>query len=161
MASFERLALAALAVPLLGLGECGGGDTDLDPDLVPFECHLGTVDANGAHVVLAPGDPVELVLGFQGFLYVELLVGSPDAPDQANATMSITVEGADTSSGEQAQVRFHEGAEGAVSDKILLFLTSGTVDSYEGRAARVAVKLEGETKGCIVAEDVLLVDGLQ
>lgn len=160
MPSSERIVLLALVAPLLGTGECGGGDTDLDPDLDPFECQLGTVDANGAHVVLAPGDPVELVLGFQGFLYVELLVSSPDAPDQANATMSITVDGFDASSGEQPQVRFHDGGDGAVTDRILLFLTSGTLDGYTGRAARIAVKLEGETKGCIVAEDVVLVNEL-
>ena len=68
--------------------------------------------------------------------------------------MSVKVDGADTISGEQPAVVFHDG----VSDTILIFFTANYLSYYVGRGAEVAVRIEDATRYCVVPAAGTLVD---
>lgn len=133
-----------------------GLDTDLGAQ-EPFPCTLGQ-GADGAFDAFAPGDPAELVLGFQGFLYVELVASAADPPPIVDAAMYVEVDGADPIDGAQPAVAFVAADAGALSEPMRLFFTSGSIGTWTGRSAHVAVRLEDGTRACVASADVVLAD---
>lgn len=151
----------AVTLSLLGASACTstGPDTDSgsgpDADKTEVVCELGTWTASSGFAPLETDPTFELQMGFQGFLLIAVNVRT-DEPGFAkgNAAMSVKVEGADTISGEQPAVTFHDG----VSDTILIFFTANYLSYYVGRGAEVAVRIEDATRYCVVPAVGTLVD---
>jgi hypothetical protein len=150
----------ALALCIGTLCACGNDPTDpIDPAKTEFACELGTPDADGAFVPLGPGAQAELVLGFQGFLIITLLVrAQAPAPDLVDITMSVTLEGADPFGNSQLGTAIRSSADGLLTDQIVIFLESSSVSFYQDRTADLALRLEDATRTCTVTGTVLLVD---
>jgi hypothetical protein len=127
-------------------------------DKEPFACTLGLVADDGAFVPFGDGAPVELVLGFQGFLYVEFVAEAADPPAVVDATMYADIADVGPIDGAQPAVAFVATADAHRTDALQLFLTSGSVGEYAGRSAHLVVRLEDATHACVASADVLLVD---
>ena len=152
-----RPAHFALCAPLLAAALCGCPSGDDDDE--PFPCEAGTLTEEGAFVPLLDGDRAELVLGFQGFLFVELRARADDPPRRTAASMRITVAGDPPAGSSQNEVDFVAAPGGGfVSDPVLVFLDGSAPEGYVGRTAEVAVALAGEGRRCVMERSVLLVD---
>jgi hypothetical protein len=129
-------------------------DSDAPPlELEEVDCELGQLQ-DEAFVPLQDGDEAELWLGFQGFLFLLVRARSEEAPVHPTALFSLTLDGEESSSGSQPDLDF----EGTLSDEILVFLPSANVSAYEGRAASLAVRLQGPERTCLDTVEVQLVD---
>jgi hypothetical protein len=154
----------ALGAALALLSACGGGPPS-EPDggvttaVEEFACQIGLADSAGEFVPLSERDDAELVLGFQGFLLVEvrILAGS-GAPERPSARFTIEVDGMAPIGAAQGEVAFEARGEGALSEPILVFLNDMTVGTVVGHEAEIVVKLEGEGRRCVATGTVTLVD---
>lgn len=145
-------------LPLLFAGCFEPDDTGLDTGMAPFECTLGSLDADDAFRPYAATGTAELVLGFQGFLFVQARVLARDGPPVVEAVASITVEGEEPAGSTQPGVHLEPVDGGQLSDGILVFLPSSSVSAWEDRPATLAVRLQGEGQACVATADVVLVD---
>ena len=132
---------------VLGCGEPEDtGDSPTEED-----CALGQLDEDDLFQPL-DGEALELVLGFQGFLFVRTAV-QVDREELVQASWSITLD-QDTPIGGSQPAQLRSG----LSEEILLFLPDGSVGLYEGRQASVAVRLEGRDWTCLGQGEGVLVD---
>lgn len=130
-------------------GEDTGAGVDVSTD---FACELGVPTPVGWKPL---GDSLELEMGFQGFVLAQLQLKVADgAPSSFTATMLVEPEGADAVSGGQPLV----AVNGGLTDPILVFFTSNYISYYEGRSARVAVRLTAGSASCAVEGRARLID---
>ena len=144
------MAASRIAPGLLGLVLAGcsaqtvetGADTSL-PD-GEFACEIGFGDEDGSYVVASDYGDAELILGFQGFLFVELRVrAEEDSPSPVQVRMSMEVEGEPPFDGSQPDVELEDQVDGTrVSEEIVLFLPSNDVGLFKGKTARVVMRLD-------------------
>lgn len=165
--NLHLLHLLAVALALAGCdggSGAGGGDDDAGPppDGAPstFECELVERGADGAWAPLGPDARAELVLGFQGFLFVEVYVrATGPAPRRVDVILSVTIEGDAPYGGSQPETALTPTADGAaVSEAIVVFFSSSSVGEYVDRTVEIAVKLEGDGASCTTTGRYLLVD---
>lgn len=143
-----------------------GGDEDTDTGVGPpsaeFVCEIGLSDADGAYVSAVDNDPVELILGFQGFLFLEFMVrAEAGSPSPVLVRMSMEVDGEDPFDGSQPQVALSDQADGTrVSEVINLFLPNNDISLYKDNTARVVMRLEDSASGltCTAERYVTLID---
>jgi hypothetical protein len=136
-------------------GKKGGGD---GPQTLEYGCDLGLLTEEGDFRALEPNETVELVLGFQGFLFVEVAVRAEASPGECITTSSLTVPDNDPVGSVQQEVPFGGSDSGWVSEELVLFLPSNTVSDYVGAPADLAVRLDDGAAYCIAALTVELVD---
>lgn len=159
--SFARVALASLIVALAPGCDPDGSDDDTGGEVVEGTCTLGLTDADGNFVPLGAGaDRLELILGFQGFIWVEVNVSvEPECPDLVDASTGITMEGHGSVGGAQPLVTLDPSGSGDyLSEDILLFLNGGSMSEYVGSDAELAVALEGDGWRCVTSAAGVLVD---
>ncbi|MCP4918776.1 MAG: hypothetical protein GY913_17875 [Proteobacteria bacterium] len=141
-----------LSSRLLWLLACPGGGPE-DSAVTEGDCTLGQIDSSNAFVPL-DGGQLELVLGFQGFLFVRTAMRlDGEGPTRTVSTWSLTVDGDEPIGGTQAAF-----FEGDMSDEILLFLPDSSIGLYEGRSAEIAVRLDGDGWTCVATGSGTLVD---
>lgn len=161
-----RLALCAAALlAWVGAGCDGGGgapaseDTSQPPS--PYACEVGHRDADGRFVALADGDRIELELGFQGFLFVEVCARTfdPSPPDRSLATAVIEVADRPPVGVQQSEVGFSSAPDGGrVSDDVLIYLSPSTISYFADRRGELSLRLAGDQLECTTAGSILLVD---
>ncbi len=137
----------------------GDGDGDGDGEKGAFECELGILDTDDAFVAAGDDTRAELELGFQGFLFVEVVVRAVgDVPSLVVASSRITVDGDAPTGQETPGVGMAARKGGYMSDPVLLFFNSDTPADLADRWVDVVVKLEDEKHTCTAAGTLLLVD---
>ena len=137
---------------LLLLLACPPPEPD-DTGPVEGDCELGQLDSSNAFVPL-DGQDLELVLGFQGFLFVRTaMLRQGEGPEQTQAIWSLALEGEEPMGGTQLAT-----FEGELTEEILLFLPDASIGLYEGRHAELAVRLEREGWTCLATGAGTLVD---
>jgi hypothetical protein len=123
-----------------------------DPE-AEFACALGAPDLAGETALLQPGDPVELVLGFQGFLFLTLRVEA-DGPDGHYAVAArVHPNGLDP-----VDLSLSGALIDGDSSDLVVFLEAAQLETLTDRPAALAVRLEGEAGWCLATAEVLLVD---
>ena len=139
------------------LSACEPISTDPPPptEKAPFDCELGILDGDLEFVSLNDQDKAELILGFQGFLFLEFFLQSDYEPDTCNVVLSIDIEGETPAGGSQPGVEF-DGT--GLSDPVLVFLPTANISLYTGKTAVLAFRVEDATHSCTVTKNVLLVD---
>ncbi len=146
---------------VLGVGAlftaCRAESEPPPPEPVEIECRLGLVTPDGWSA-LEDGDTAELVLGFQGFVFVPVVLSAPDAPGRMSTKSSFTEDDGETIVGEQPLVLFDGDGEDRLSEEVLFFLTSGTIASWDGTPGRFATRAEGDGAWCVAAVEVTLED---
>lgn len=166
-ASPPALALALL----LGSAACSGSSND-DAGVPPSgdatalpDCTeqgvLYSADRFNALTELPAGGDLPVITGFQGFVFVQLHLGSATKPsDEAPFTSRVVVDslGIDRTSS-HAHITSVPEASGWRSDAILLFFNDTPVADLVGHAARITVRAALET--CVLGStrDVMLVNG--
>lgn len=155
------LALLLALAPACDSGGGGGGEGDGGGEVVPFECELVLRDPSGAgHLDLETSHAVELIWGFQGFLFIEVFAraAGDDLPASVTAAHSVTLGDDPPFGDKETGVDFDEDGAGArVTDPLLIFL-DGFPAEYEGLEAELTLKLTGEGRECITSGTVLFVD---
>lgn len=164
---------AALAALWILVGHAMGcaaspaeGADDAEPaTLVPFDCALGVSGADGTFQPLSAAAKGELMLGFQGFLVVEMVVAAgADAPDKAKGAASVTLAGEAPFASFPPPLRFASSSMKGAADMAKatqvfpLLLQNTQVGFYKGRTATISVKVSGEGRVCVATGQLLLVD---
>jgi hypothetical protein len=145
---------------------CGRGNPDTGIDTNgperEFACEIGFPDEDGTYVVAPDYGDAELVLGFQGFLFVRLLVRAEEnSPSLVEVRMSMEVDGEPPFDSSQPGVEFKEqGDSTQVSEEILLFLPSNNVSQFKGKTARIVMRLDAAVNAsrCTTERYVMLAD---
>lgn len=155
MPSFDHAILLAMSLAACGGTADGQGPVDSAPG--EFACELGEIDEDGVFISFDEDDRAELVLGFQGFLFLQTHVTSDQltASDTAMATTSIYLDSGETGGGTQADVGV--SAE-AMTEEILMFLPTANIALYNGQEAELAVRLEVGDRFCVTTSKVILAD---
>ncbi len=126
-----------------------------------FICEIG-FGKDGDYITAVDADPAELILGFQGFLFVELRVQAEEtSPSPVLVRMSMEVDGSEPFDGSQPDVDLETQDDGSrVSEEINLFLPSNDTGLYKGKTAQVVMRLEDETSGksCTTERIITLVN---
>ncbi len=126
-----------------------------------FACEVG-FSKDGDYIAAAVADPAELILGFQGFLFVEMrILAEESSPSPVLVRMSMEVDGSEPFGGSQPDVDLETQDDGSrVSEEVNLFLPSNDTGLYQGKTAQVVMRLEDETSGmsCTTEQIVTLVD---
>lgn len=158
----RALLLSALALALVG---CDGTDAPVDP--IPVEktevhCEVGVpVHGGEGFESAAVGANGELVLGFQGLLFVELVIRAApgELPALSSVDYSIALELGSTTGGTQAKVPLaQDSAAGAYTAPFIVFLNGGDMSTYVGQRAVLAIRLEGPDQFCVAKGVLNLVD---
>lgn len=156
--------IASCCVLLSLLGGCDSGAGSSEPEVpkTAFACELGLVGADGkTFTPITPGIRAELILGFQGFLFVEFVVRADEKllPPSTSASFKVVIDGALPTGATQPKVTVERvEQQQAVTVPILLFLDGGDPSEFAGKEAEVTVRLEGPTTFCLVESKLLLVD---
>jgi len=148
-------------IPLLALVACGSGPADTDPteiDKEEFACELGALNAEGGFAPYGEADDAEMVLGFQGFLFLRARVEAERAPSWCRALTSLEVPGEAPNGSARPEVSFEAGEGGHLSDQIPIFLPTANISAYVGQTATLAARLEGPTEFCVAVATVTLRD---
>jgi len=158
--SEPALASVLAALIVASCGPPGEGSGDGGPgDRVEVACDLGTTVPEGTFQPLEDAERVELVLGFQGFLFV---VVSAQAEWPAGAPVevstSLTLEGGEPFGGTQRASMRAAGSEVSVTEDINVFFASSNIAEYRDRDAVVGLRLTGATWYCVTTASVRLVD---
>lgn len=159
----SRTLAASLCAALAGcVGDVSGDTAAPEVEGATFACEIGFEDEDGAWVSAEEGDNAELVLGFQGFLFIEFKVlAEADSPSPVLVRMSMEVEGDAPFDGSQPDVAMVAQDSGErVSEVINLFLPTNDVGGYLDRQALVVMRLEDEASdlSCTASRTVTLVD---
>ncbi len=150
----RRLPLAALAVLV---GACEPGP---DAPKLPFDCVLLLQTPTGP-MPITPLDPAEIVLGWQGFLWVDVRAhGQTDTPATARALVQITAEGEGPSQNVWNNLPFLPQPDGAFLSRVMDVRLDNTRDAsfYAGKVATIAARFTGETHQCVAEAEVTLRD---
>jgi len=128
------------------------------PDPEEFTCALGFSSEDG-FVPLGDAPRGELVLGFQGFLFVTTrLHTAAEITGEFEVLTSVEPTGGEVFGGVQARVTWSADASGWASDEVLVFFDDGNVAAFVGREATIALRARNDTDFCVATADVLLVD---
>ncbi len=120
----------------------------------PFACTLGLVDEAGFRPMQA-GEPLELVLGFQGFLFVEAWIeAEAGAPRVHQGAVELVPDGHEPSS---TTLRV-ELDDDDLSGPLTIFLEASDLEALTDLPASLAVRLQGDGAWCLATAQVLLVD---
>ena len=155
---------AALAVGATATGctseSTTGDDTAQEEVPTTFACEIGLADEDGGWVAALDGDPTELVLGFQGFLFIELRVRAEDtSPTPVTVLMNGEIEGDSPFDASQPEVGMTDQGDGTrLSDEIVMFLPTNDVGHFEGATLRTVMRLEGADLSCTAERLFTLVD---
>jgi hypothetical protein len=156
----EEVSMLSSSLWLLLLGCPPDGDTD-EPseESVEYDCELGTVDdETGVYSPLASDQELELVLGFQGFLFVSLWVRQQDeAAPVCMVNAAVTPDDMGPMPTQQPIDFVHDGT-GYISREVVLFLESATPSLYEGDSAQIDVRVTEPGRHCLASATVKLVD---
>ena len=143
---------------LSGLTACGGGPTENTEttavELTEFSCELGFRTEKGEYTSFSEHSQSELVLGFQGFLFLQVYIKTDQSPDTCNAITSIDING-NASGSTQPNVNFDTSS---ISDEVLFFLPTANINEYIDTNSEIAVRLENATHFCTATSSVKLVD---
>lgn len=148
---------------LLLIVGCGGGDDPIDkpdPSKRALTCEIGKTLAGGTFTPMSVQNEVELVLGFQGFLFVVVQVRT-DGPanTRANVKTSVTIEGQEPFGGVQRNLLIRSTTVGAsMSEDVNVFLESSNITAYKNKNGVIALRLDGEDWYCVATADVHMVD---
>lgn len=160
MRSGNRSAVGLGVVLALMLGcDASSGEVDAGSEPVertPISCELGVLEG-GAFTPAGKTVKAELTLGFQGFLWFDVVVRSEDGiPAIFKTKLSVTVQ--DTAPFNMAQpVQFGTDSP-PVSSGVHVFVTGQDPKLLAGKTAHIAMVLENKTHECTVEGDVMLVD---
>ncbi len=134
---------------------------DVDPeDKIEFQCELGVLDADGVFIPGSASTPVELDLGFQGFLSVTTHVrATGEVPRVVSVTISATVTGEEPTGDTVPLLAMNSESEGKVlSDALLIFFNNDTPTDLEQRGLELSLRLDNATHVCWVDAPFLMVD---
>ncbi len=149
------------ASSLLLLLACGAPTDDtgtLSPDPT-FDCEPGLLGVDDAFEPLAGLSDAELVLGFQGFLFVRFALARDAAgPEPLTVTLALEAEGSDPFSSVQPEVTWFDSGDGWRTDELLLFLPDANTAAWTDVEAAVALKAEHSDGHCTVTGQVRFVD---
>ncbi|MCC6623912.1 MAG: hypothetical protein IT385_21820 [Deltaproteobacteria bacterium] len=145
----------------------GPADVDADqPDATrELACELGyRVWPEVAFVPFADDPRATVVLGFQGFVVLELVVGvrGVAAADRATAVVSLALDGDPPAGLTQPDVGFTARSsttdDAFVSDPLVLLLNPPVVSHFAGREVDLGARLELADAHCLARARVLLVE---
>lgn len=128
---------------------CPGG---LDGEPNPFECVLAVEDVSGVHV-LAEGDPVAMVLGFQGFLFIDLVAQGDARDDLYEVGMRLEPDGL-----EPINTTLNVELVDGVARDLMLFLEASQLAALSEREATLTVRLESRRDVCVTDARIVLID---
>jgi len=135
-----------------GPGDTGGRDGE-------FPCSLGIVDLEEGYRDMADGERLELVLGFQGFLFVRTWLHTPVEPGaHCEGIASLEIDGLDPMQTTIPLIPFSAQDDGWRSDEMPLFLASDSVGTYANKEATLAFRLQDGKDACVLQQPVILVD---
>lgn len=142
------------------LAACAPSSVVDDADLEPFDCELGALDAEMAWQPLTVGSKLELQLGFQGFLLVDIYARTATALQGAlSAAVSLTPEGMDPLGHPEVRFQLLPDGDAYVSDPPLqVFLDAARLGTYVGKSATIAVRITGDGHRCTRDVEVVLAD---
>jgi hypothetical protein len=129
----------ALLVPVIAFGvACGDDDAPADGGSCALDVTLGQ-SRGGVFEPLAEGDPVELVLGFQGFRMLDLaLVSEGTHGDELELSTVVIVESSGVELAQRTRERgFRRTESGVVLDEYLVFFNDEPSSALVGREAEV------------------------
>lgn len=161
------LAVAVLVGAALGTacepdpGPASGDATSDVADVRPtIACAFGRRTLDDRFVPLGDGAELELVMGFQGFLLVEVAVSVPgDAPGRGTAKLALTVTDQPQNALVQPEVCFTALAAGGwVSDRLVILLNPPVTSQYVDRDAVLSARLELPAGDCVGTTSLRLVD---
>ena len=134
-----------------------GCPTATDPE--EFACELGFSDAGGGFLELGDEPRAELVLGFQGFLFVTARLRAPvPVAGEFEVLTSVEPQGGAVFGGVQGRVLWAPRDAGAVSDEVLVFFDDGNVAAFVERPATLALRARNDERFCVASAAVVLVD---
>lgn len=141
-----------------GAQQCGPTE-ETGGELEPFACTLGIVAGDGTFAPLLAGDGVELQLGFQGLLFVELWVSTPDeVPSPLTAAVQIAPSELSPAGASELEVELVPVGGELRSEPIQVFFEPGQLSALTDRPAEAAVRLTGPERTCVASVGVTLVD---
>lgn len=141
----------------------GGDDAAVRDAEIPrreVTCVLGVPLAVGPFAPLADAGTLELYVGFQGFLVVtpRLWMAEP-GPLTVEVRTSIELDGEQPFGGVLVDTELApDGAGGAVSGDLVLFLTPSELGHFKDRSARLAVRVIGAQIECTAEVRIRFVD---
>ncbi len=136
---------------LLMIAGCPGG---LGGEPNPFECVLGVEDEAGIHALVA-AEPVDMVLGFQGFLFIDLVAQGDVRDGPFEVGMRLEPEGL-----EPVNTTLTVDLVDGVARDLMLFLEASQLTALSERAATLTVRLESKRDVCVTSANIVLVDGV-
>lgn len=143
---------------LLAAG-CASDVVDDPDEPIPFHCELGLPGEGGALQPLPEGGPVELQIGFQGFLLIELqLRATGDVPATGRLAVSVRAEDRQPVGMLRNRVELKKQGDGYSTGPIVVFLTPAQIGMWKSREAGLAAKIEGEGRKCVAVASGVLVD---
>jgi len=122
-------------------------------------CTIGTV-VDGSFVAWQADADAELVLGYQGYLFVHVQVlDASGTLRKPKARMTAECAGQQPSVTSRWRADMTEQGDGStVSELIEVWLFPALLDEFEGHTGRVQVELEQDEQTCTAAVDVRYVD---
>ena len=145
----------------LVLAGCGGAveDTAVETAEPTFACEPGLLDDDGGFAPLAGTTDAELVLGFQGFLFVRFSLQSDvEGPAPLTVVMALEADASEPFSSTQPEVGWFEQDGRWRTDELLLFLPDANTAAWTGVEGAVAIKAEHPDGTCLVTGRIRLVD---
>ncbi len=151
-----------LASSLFGLLLACGATTD-DTGVVTadptFDCSLGLLDDEDVFEPLTGVADAELVLGFQGFLFVRFALRRDAAgPEPLTVVIALESEASDPFSSTQPEVTWREQDSAWRTDELLLFLPDANTAAWTDVGGDVALRADHPDGSCTVTGRVTLVD---
>lgn len=143
-------------IALCVLAGCPPDLTEPPPGKTSFACEVGVHE--GQPWAPIDGGNAEMTAGFQGFLFIPFRVRATAPPDVVEAQMNLDVQQLGSMDADQPQIAFTCGPNQCLTPDVMLFLDSGTIESYVGRRATMTVRLESADQYCITSARVTLVD---
>ncbi len=153
MRSSDRWAAALCCALLMG---CPTADDDDDR---PFGCQIGVWHEDGAWEP-ADGAPVELIFGFQGFLWISTQLRSDlDGPDVANLRFSASIDDGAPFGGSQPNVALVEDGDARYSDEVQIRLSNDEgPEPFIGGVMALALRGTSGLRECTAEATVTLQD---
>lgn len=141
-----RIAAPALAVALLTGCPGGGGAPDATPCDVDIE--WGHVNDTGDFIAYSDDDEAEIVLGFQGFRYIDSVIELIDASaGEVTAQFQIDVEGHATYAQPGRLLPTTTSPRGVFVDELLVFFNDIPMPELIGRSCTIIARATAD--GCV------------
>ena len=158
--------LAAALCLLIWSGCASEASSADEPDKpkLPFTCTLGLPGSERGFHALGPSSEGELMMGFQGFLVVEMrILADAEAPAEGRARVAITVDGEAPFQSIPDRLHFSEapadmGAGFSQTDIFPLRLESGQIGAFRDRMATISIRVESDERFCVDQGPLRFVD---